>query len=135
VKKTSKPPLKPSPASRQRRQVMPVIGALNAASLIAFLRKEGGEATKADIIQHFAMSGQDHVTLRQLISSMIENGQLEKNNKQLVKLADTPKQKQRAIAASFVGIYHSQRRGGGLVKSTQRQDKTVVTVDIGRSAK
>jgi ribonuclease R len=131
VKNTSKPPRKPSSPSRSVRKPTPVIGALNAASLIAFLRQEGGEATKADIIQHFALSGQDHVTLRELVRGMIENGQLEKNMKQLVKLADTPKQKRKAVASGFIGIYHSQRRGGGLVKSTQRQDKTVVTVDLG----
>ncbi|HEY1096899.1 MAG TPA: ribonuclease R [Alphaproteobacteria bacterium] len=130
MKKSSKPPVKPksAPKSRQVRKPATVVGSLTAASLFAYVRANGGTSTKADIIQHFALEGQQQVMLRQLIQEMTASGQFEKDVKQMVRIADTPREKRAAVAASFIGIFNAQRRGGGIIKSTQRQDKTTVTV-------
>lgn len=119
-----------SPATR--RPVPPVVPALTEENLLSFLEaQQRGKATKDDIISHFALSGQQHVALRHLIQTMSDNGTLQPNTKQYIALPDSRPDRMTGTAGSsgnFTGIFGSQRRGGGVIQSTQRKDKTTVTV-------
>lgn len=118
-----------SPATR--RPVPPLVPTLSEETLLAFLEgQRNGKATKDDIIAHFALSGQQHVALRHLIQSMADNGTLQKNTKQFVALVNSQPDRTTNTtgSGSFTGIFGNQRRGGGVIQSTQRKDKTTVTV-------
>ena len=143
VKTPRKPPFrsgKPSPSAGKRRMPKAITPGLSVENLIAFLQSQNGEAAKPDIIRHFNIEGQQNVALRQMLQNMTEAGHLEKDIKHMVRLnrdvisADyKPRVKaplRTAVAAdgSFSGIFNTQRRGGGVVKSTLRQDKTAMTI-------
>ena len=128
---TKKPFSKPSAASPKRRPLSSPVPVLNTDTVLSFLSDRRGKATKDELIAHLALTGPQHVALRHLLQDMAEQGLLQKDTKQLVALADSQPLRTKAaetIPALFTGIFNSQRRGGGIIKSTQRKDKTTVTV-------
>lgn len=127
----TKPSRSKSTQPATRRPVPPLIPALSEDSLLAFLETQrDGKTTKDEIIAHFALSGQQHVALRHLIQDMADKGVLQKNTKQIVALSDSNPDRTTTPSGmgSFTGIFNSQRRGGGVIQSIQRKDKTTITV-------
>ncbi len=115
-----------------RRPIAPLVPAMTEENVLEFLTKQNGKASKDDLLSHFALSGQQHIALRHLIQTMADKGVIQADTKKFVALADgRPVTRSTAgtnTSGKFNGIFNSQRRGGGIVKSTHRKDKSTVTV-------
>ena len=126
----AKKPIAKSPSPGQKRVFKSPVPVLSNDTLLAFLEDHHGKANRDEIIAHFALSGQQHVALRHMLQDLADQGVLQKETKQFVALADThPSRATTSVSTSFSGIFNSQRRGGGIIKSTHRKDKTSIAVN------